>query len=226
MSLQAEDYIAEYRDLGVAELVNQWEEPLPPEARALLLAELEARRYRIKSLPNAPDYDPHAKPAPPPTAAERASTRVKDGVSAIFFLGLFQIVVGSFLAIREWGVLSTNLDSWNALDGESMMTLGGELMSVSAARIQAVLTWAFAGGLPILLGVFFLVVYRSARARPRLGIGVALFVFMVLHGVQGLVDPSSLASGLVVKVFVIGVLGRGLLAYRDLGTSPEAGDLD
>jgi hypothetical protein len=93
--------------MDTIELVELWEKPMPAGSRALLLAEIERRRYRTRSLPPAPPDDATARPLPTPEEVDRH--RMQGAALLLLVVGVLQLASGAYSiwTLRNSGVFLT-----------------------------------------------------------------------------------------------------------------------
>lgn len=171
--------------MDTVELVELWEKPMPGASRALLLAEIERRRYRTKSLPPPPPDDATAEALPTPQEVDRL--RMEGSALILLFLGVFQLLSGAYAI-------------WSFRNSGLFLRLVG-------------------AGFPFVIGVTFLVLYRSARLRPNPALMIGLLLYVGLQAVQAVLivtfgDPSHLLIGLPGVALVLIGLGYGAAASR------------
>jgi hypothetical protein len=217
--IELEDRTAEFLEMSMMELVDTWEQFLVPDVRARLLAELEARGYRIRSLPEPPSAP--SEPVVATSPVERAQARtdvalrhVSRGVGAVFFVGVLQLVVSGIVGVSGWGDMQVELAKLAGLAGDAQVTLGDELVEVTIARTELWGGWIGSFALPLVLGVFFFITHHFAKRRPQLGLGLALGVYVGLHVMEAMADPSTIVKGAGLKILIVVALVRGLSSVR------------
>lgn len=190
---ETDDYRRRFREMELAGLLEAWEESMPDAVRALLRSELEARRYRIQSLPEPPlppkvgDKRPLA--VTPLTREEHAREQVGLGVFWILVVAVLQILGGLY----SLGYVFTQ-----ELEG-----------ATGSARVVL-------ASVPLALGVVFLLIYRRARRSPRNGLVLALALFVGVHGLLALLDPEQLLHGAAIKTLVLMAFVTGLRKATEL----------
>ncbi len=199
---EADGYRRRFREMELGGLVEAWEESIPDAVRMLLKSELEARRYRIQSLPEPPpppragDVRPSA--VTPLTWKEHAQEQIGLGVFWILLVGLFQILGGIY-------------SLWYMLTHEPGSGATGSARVLLAAA-------------PLALGGVFLVIHRRARRTPRSGLLLALALFVGVHGLLALLDPEQLLQGVALKILAIMAFVAGLRSATKMGRlAPERG---
>lgn len=217
------------REMSVAELVDSWEEPMLDAVRALLLAELEDRNYRVKSLPGPPT--PDAAPSEAATltqgvlsGAERSVRRVERGVMLILLIAVLQLLFGGYAGFVQAGAYSQQLEELSGLDESQTTVVDGETFPVGKARVVLIVSMVLAIGVQLGLGSAFFALFFWARTRPRPALWLALMLYLGLQGVQVVVDPSALSPGIVLKGLIamglmFGIVGAGKVVQE---SSPDA----
>jgi hypothetical protein len=185
---EANDYRRRFREMELGGLVEAWEKAMPVAVRTLLESELEARRYRVQSLPEPPP-PPEAGDTRPPAVSpltwkQHAQEQIASGISWILWIALLQILGG----IHSPWLVFTHAPS----PGEP----GTARVLLAAA--------------PLVLGGVFLVIHRRARHAPRNGLFLALALFVAVHGLLALLDPGQILRGIVIKILAIMALAAGL----------------
>lgn len=185
---EADDYRRRFQEMELGGLVEVWEESMPEDVRALLRSELEARRYRIQSLPEPPSPpradDMRAPAVAPLTWQEHAQEQIDWGVRWILLVALLQLLGGLY----SLGAVLTR--------GPSADTTGSAQVLLAAV--------------PLALGGVFLVIHRRARHAPRNGLLLALALFVGVHGLLALLDPLQLLQGAALKILAILAFVAGL----------------
>ena len=118
-----------------------------------------------------------------------------EGVPVILLVAVVQLVVVGFVGFRSY------LERMTALEGQGAP--GIDNLSEGPALF-----------LDLGLGLAFLGLYFWGRARPRPALLIATLLFAGLHGLRGVLDPSTLALGLGFKVSILLVLLFGLARAR------------
>ena len=199
---EADDYRRRFREMELGGLVEVWEESMPDAVRALLRSELEARRYRIQSLPEPPS-PPRADDIRPPTVTpltwkEHAQEQIGWGVLWILLVALLQILGGIY-------------SLWFVFTHEPSSGVTGSARVLLAA-------------VPLALGGVFLVIHRRARHAPRSGLLLALALFVGVHGLLALLDPGQLLQGAALKILAIMAFVAGLRSATKMARlAPEQG---
>lgn len=210
------------RKMGIGELIEAWEEPMPDEVRALLLDEIKVRGYRIKSLPEPPSSDAATTYAPTFEAqhtgpqcdlAVAEKTIGRGAVAAFIYASLSLLVVSVAVATDSDGALGQWNDPWNFFDVGLFFVLAIGVRRKS--RTAAILLAAFLvlvivlrvveteGILPLPIGLIFL--FFFARAIP------GAFVY---HRIRRADDPSYGRPSRA--AWVVGTLG-GLFGLALIG---------
>lgn len=222
----------EFHEMGLADLVDAWEEPMSDAVRALLLAELEERNYRVKSLPGPPPSNASlpealAQVQRAPSEAERSSSRVRRGVRLILLIAVLQLLVGGYFGLVEAGEYSRQFEELRGLDESQTTVVDGETFLVGEARIVLVISKVLAIGMQLGLGCAFFALYFWARTRPRPALLMALMLYLGSHGLYALADPASLSRGILLKGMVVAGLVFGIVGTtsQDRERSPKE-DLD
>ena len=134
---------------------------------------------------------------------------------------LFGLVMG-FNTAKEADQAMQNLAT---MEDDDTLEIEGEEMTVAETRklVQREKLQAFV--FPIGLGVVFLALWFWARVSPLPALSSALVLFVSVHLLEAVVDPTSLARGIILKVFVIGGLSKGIksaLEQRAIDAHAEA----
>jgi hypothetical protein len=97
-------------------------------------------------------------------------------------------------------------------DDDVLKPIGGKTYTAGELRrkVKSEPVRALVGGL-ILAGLMAVLWVWSRRA-PLPAIGCALALFVVVQVASFMVDPTSIAKGIIVKILAVGALGRGLRA--------------
>lgn len=207
--------------MSLPELADEWDEPMPDEVRALLLQVLDARGYRIQSLAKAPPSDAVRSAPKRTTKKELSAHRVQRGVLVILLLGILQIGAGLLLGYFPGKSHTEQVALLEQLEGSESISLDGELVTVNEARVQLTLQRVLNAGLPIALGIFFLIVFHYAKERPLLGLWLALLVYALILVVEALFDPAAMGRGLFLKGMIVLGLSFGIVGARRLQNTRE-----
>ena len=165
--------------MSILELEDAWEEPMPDLVRALLLAEIRRRNYRIESLPRPPPSATHTS-LQPLSVREQELPHAEQGVGIILVIAVFQLLSGALLA-------------WDVIEEPP------ELLPVSH-----ILGAGSSSG----LGVAFLVLCFWARFDAYYALLAALTLFVAIHGLEAVqlgITPSIGGQLIVILYLAIGI---------------------
>jgi len=207
-----EDYRRWFRGMDTMQLVDTWEQPLPPRARELLLAEIKKTGYRIKSLPEPPSSE-GVGPVAAASGEAQAARSVRARSGWILTIGLLQLLVGTWIGIANARACSEQLAALEGRAGDERVELEGEEMEVRAARFTLRLQQIAVFAVSWTIGVLFLALYVWSRYYPRPALITALATFVVIHVLEAMFDPPSLPR-MVFKVLVVGTLMAAVLASK------------
>lgn len=170
-----------------------------------------------------PSEDPSpVEPVPPPPSAaaddreyhRRRESAVRSGSTKkaakwVLVVAIMQLVIGTFLGLREQPTYDKALkeiawisDKFQPVEGET--TTVGELRTrIERERIQVL-------AIPIGIGLAFVALFFWARKSPLPALITAFALFVVVHAVSAVVDPTQLYQGILIKVFFIAALIKGI----------------
>lgn len=127
----------------------------------------------------------------------------------VLVVAIMQIAIGTFLGLREQPKYDQALkdiewmsEKYKPLEGEDI-TVGELRVMLERERVQVL-------AIPIGIGVMFIGMFFWARRSPLPALITALALFLVVHAVTGVLDPSEIPRGIIVKVFFIVVLVKGI----------------
>ncbi len=223
------------RDLN--DLLDAWEVSMPEPIRKILLREFEARHYRTKSLPTPPpavettslDSEPVKTPELSSASASRAfvadvqaaewSTEVdkalvgphanpsRAAANWVLALGILHILVGLWFGYDSVAENQAPLEMVAGMGDNEIVQFEGEDFTAFEVRLIAYISMGFAFGVPIGLGLVFLLLYWWARKSPLPALITALGLYVAAIAANAIFDPSSLYHGLVFKIlFFCGII--------------------
>lgn len=174
---------------------------------------------------NEPEEAPTAEPERPVRrhrgTAARTHHRTTVGRASFLLLALFvlQIFTGVLLGNKaNQEALAAHRHLAEFADDEEL-DLEGQTMTAGALRKQIDREKLQAWVLPVGLGVVFLALFFWAQKSPLPAFGTALGLYVMAIAVTAVIDPSTLAKGIVVKVLcTLGLLGglKSALALRSI----------
>ena len=179
--------------MDTLELVELWEKPMPAASRARLLAEIERRRYRTKSLPPPPPDDATATPLPKSEEVDRQ--RMEGSALILLVLGVLQLVSGAY---SIWTLRSSGLFVGLVGAGFPFAIGVAFLLLHRAARSRPHPT--------LTIGLLLYIGMQALQAVLVLAFG----------------DPALLLAGLPVAVLILLGLGYGAAASRRSRTVERA----
>jgi hypothetical protein len=146
-----------------------------------------------------------------PLARERGA-RVRQATQAIIVLAaLFTLggIVMFFLATNAANQALINLAS---LDPKSTLPVDGVTRSVAELRELIQREPYQILGIHLLLAAIMGVLAVWSRRSPFPAVLTALSVFVVVHLVSAVLDPATIAQGIIIKVIAVVVLFKGVMA--------------
>jgi hypothetical protein len=137
------------------------------------------------------------------------------GVLACLFAG-----TGTVMWLMQRGEAQRALQNISALGPDQVLTYEGVEYKVSALRSKIEALPAQTLLVHLTLAALFAALFVWGKRSPIPAIATALAVFIVVHLVNFLLDPSTLVQGIIIKVIAIGALAAGLKAA--LANAPPA----
>lgn len=201
----------EFRDMRVPELIDAWEEPMPDATREVLLAELERRNYRIKSLPDPPASEAESE-ARPYSPGEKDAHMVTHGLLTLPFVAVIQTFSLLWFFFRGGAVYASTMKDLESKPDFEIVEFGGAFVRADEARFLAGVERYGTLGVSILVVAFLVGLYVIGRKRPIVALSVALFLFIGDFVFGALFAPDVVARGSVTRAVMLMFLAFGLAA--------------
>ncbi|MCU0725967.1 MAG: zinc ribbon domain-containing protein [Planctomycetes bacterium] len=180
---------------------------VPPELRAAALEASRARRGR---------------PGTGRWATRDRRGKVASARTALLVIAIFVVLGAGWVAFQ---VLSAKTDLDRA-DPRQRFAMDGRMVTVDELRGMLDRALLIALALNLGLAAAFMGLWFWARRNPLGAILVGLGLFLAIHTLAFVLDPTTLLSGIIVKVAVVVFLLIGLRAAvidRSLRRQAEAG---
>ena len=132
--------------------------------------------------------------------------RVRRGAIWILVIGLMQILFGGFLGAQLAGEADHALANFAGAEPTEVVVLEGTEWTVADLRTQLERERLQAYVTPIGLGVLFIGLFFWARRSPLPALITALALFVGVHILAAVIDPSTLVQGVFVKVLFVAAL--------------------
>jgi hypothetical protein len=169
-----------------------------------------------------------APPAPPPAMAGLGnlaqSARGKELKSArviMFVIGVLSVAVNMFVFSSAEGEVQKEIDKEVAKLGPGFEV---DHEKVAALKTQAVGATHLVSGGGMVLGMVFVACGLLVQRHPVPATITALTLYLASIAIFGLVNPASLASGLIIKFFIVVGLFKAVqaaIAYqKELAAAP------
>jgi len=161
--------------MSLGELVDAWEEPMPDLVRAWLQTELQARNYRVQSLPEPPPSATHTS-LQPLSRTEQVLPHAVQGVAWVLSIAILQLLTGALLA-------------WDVIEEPPWYLPVSHIMGAASSSG---------------LGVAFLGLFCWARYDAYSALLAALTLFVAIHGIEaGRVGLSPGLGGNLIILFYL-----------------------
>ncbi len=164
---------------------------------------------------------PARPPGRRPSGKYAARARAKKVASAavwILVIAIVQILFGVGFGVKNASDCDQALDHLEQFEATETVEVEGEEHVVADLRAQVERERIQGYVVPIGLGAVFLGLYFWARRAAVPAMVTALLLFVTVHAVAAVVDPSTLPRGIVLKaLFIAGLVGglKAALAQRD-----------
>ena len=136
------------------------------------------------------------------------------GIIGLLSLLFFISAIGSYL--RGWHEMRQAREFLATAPQEETLTMAGENMTAGEAKKMVRQVPIRMSIVNLTLACIMLALYFWARISPLPAIMVATSVFLTVHIVNFVVNPETLAQGLVIKAFAIAALAAGIHAAVQL----------
>lgn len=159
--------------------------------------------------------------APSLARAQRAVDNARGTLKVLVFLFVASAAFTYYVNGNETEDALAHLSQFQ--DDEVLLPIDGVTYTAGELRAEVVRERWLVVGLPVLLALAFLglAVWARRAPYPALVTGASLYGAVLL--VNAIADPSTISSGFVVKIVVIGSLARALKSAKPLGnTDPGA----
>jgi len=173
--------------------------------------------------------------APPPAAGESLAERrarraavsrrstVGRAAKWVLAVGILQVLCGAVFGMMNSRDADKALQTLAKFDADEVVELEDGTQKTAAELRTDVERERIAGfAIPIGVGVAMLALYVWARRSPLPAMVSALCLYLLVVGVSGVIDPKTLAQGVIVKVFFITALIAGIkaaLAEREVAAA-------
>jgi hypothetical protein len=148
-----------------------------------------------------------------PTAEQRShERRVNDATGAMRALAWIFLIFGVVMFFIARFQSSSALDRLAGMEDSATVPINGVTYTVAQLRDQV--RWEPWGVLMtnMVLAAVMLALMVWGKRAPLPAVIVAMATYLVVQVLNGIVDPSTIAQGVVVKVVIIGVFIRGIKA--------------
>jgi hypothetical protein len=142
-----------------------------------------------------------------------AFERGRDVRKAAKWIGILTILLAIAAVVS---FISTKVQADNALeqlsrlpDDEVLEPIDGKTYTVPELRAQVAREPYVALGVNVLLAVIMGAMWMWARHSPLPAITCAIAVFIIVQVANAIVDPGTLVSGILIKIFALIALGKG-----------------
>jgi hypothetical protein len=146
-------------------------------------------------------------------AAHERGKRVRQGAKWVGALAILFAISAPILFAMQKGEVDkaiANLSQFE--DDEELEPIDGKSYTAGELR-QRVLAEPYQTLIGnLILAALMAVLWIWARRSPLPAIACALALFVVVHLVSAVVDPSTILKGIIIKVLALAALGKGLKA--------------
>jgi hypothetical protein len=149
------------------------------------------------------------KALPPPEAYEHRK-RLKEATTSIWILAALFTIFGMVMFFVTRDEAGKVLAKIAQVDDNATRIVGG--VTYTAAQIREQLSWAPWNVLFVNLGLAAVMSVLAiwSRRSPLAAVLVAAATYAVVQVVNAIVDPASIAQGIILKVIVVLILARGI----------------
>jgi hypothetical protein len=157
-------------------------------------------------------------------ATSHEHAKVTKAAGWIGGLALVFAVSGIFMWLKQSSEASQSLRNLSSLAPDQVFTYEGVDYKVAALRskIESLPTQLLVVNLT--LAAIFGGLFLWGKRSPLPAIATALAVFVVVHLVNFVLDPSTIVQGIIIKVIAIGALATGLRAALTQATPVKQSD--
>ena len=155
-------------------------------------------------------------PVPPPSisglgnlAQSARGKELKSARTIMLVIGVLSVLVNLFVYSSAEGEVQKEIDKEIAKLGRGFVV---DRDKVAELKSQAVGTTRLVSGGGVLLGLVFIACGLLVQRHPVPTTITALALYLASMAIFGLVNPSSIASGLIVKLFIIAGLFKAVQA--------------
>lgn len=155
-------------------------------------------------------FSPQDNPKLGSLAQNARSTQLKSAKTVLFVIGVLTIIANGFFAVLAESAVKNQFDK-EIREGQAQ---GLEFDQAKVQELQdaAVLTTRIFNGAFILLGVVFVVFGFIVEIYPVPVTILALILYGAGNAVTAIIDPTMIAKGLIIKIFIIVALVKALQA--------------
>lgn len=181
---------------------------LPPEERM-------RETNRREASPENPE-SPIASPARRPRrGAGRHATRTRAGSTRsagnwVLAIAILQLVFGVYFGMQHQKEADAALQELAAFADDMQLEIDGAMQTVAELRRDVERERLQAFVVPIGLGVVFFGLFLWARRSALPALCTALALYVTVHAVDALADPTQIGRGIVLKVLCIAALASGI----------------
>lgn len=145
-------------------------------------------------------------------SARAKSEQLKKSSDMLLVLAVLFVIGGAAMYALALGTTEKALADLASLPSTQQLTIEGKVYTVEALRalIEREPVQAFA--LNALLAAIMVGLYFWSRRAALPALVTALAIFVTVHVVSAVLDPSTIAMGIFVKVFAVVVFVRGIRA--------------
>lgn len=145
---------------------------------------------------------------------------VKSATTAIIVLAVIYAVFGTILYFSMQGQTEIALENLAEFqDDEILQPVDG--VTYTAGEMRKLVIWEHRGVLVVnlILCALMLVLAWWSKAKPLPAILIATAIFAVVQVLGAIIDPKTLAQGIIVKIIIVAVLVRGIKGALSLRTA-------
>lgn len=158
-------------------------------------------------------------------AAAARANNTKNAGRWVLAIAILQVVFGVIFGISNSREADRTLQRFANSPADEVYEHEGEQYTIAELRVAIEKERLQVFVVPIGLGVLFVALYVWSRKSPVPAIGSALGLFVTVHAVEAVLDPVSLARGVIFKVLCVIGLARGVksaLEERAIANQLEA----
>jgi hypothetical protein len=157
-----------------------------------------------------------------PTAEDYALRKnVKAATSAITILAVLFVIFGALMFLATKGQADAVLAKLHGMDPGATFTNHAEGRTYTVGELRKQLAWAPWGILIVnlILAAVMGALSLWARRSPLPAVIIATATYIVVVVANGVMDPSTIAQGWIMKIIIIGFLIKGIKAALALRTA-------